>query len=178
MTNARKTLVFLGLTFAISLTSLGIAWHQGMRDMMGDADSPPVFQLSIFGPAIAAILCTIAFERGERLRALGLRLIPNWWWLGALLLPAVFGAAYIGANLIAGGQSLLDPANWAKAMAAISNSDIGGRFPNLATALVVMVIIATLTEELGWRGYLHHLWLPSGFLAAALVPGIIQGVWH
>jgi len=178
MSNTRKTLVFLVLTFAISWTALAAAWQQGLRDMIGTANPPPVFQLSIFGPAIAAVICTLVFERGQRLKALGLRLIPNWWWLGALILPALLGAIFVGVNLIANGQSLFEPAGWSHGIAAMAESEIGRKFPNLGTAIVVMIIVNTLTEELGWRGYLHHLWRPSGFLPAALVPGIVQGVWH
>ncbi len=178
MSNTRKALAFLFLTFAISLTALAIAWQQGMREMLGNSNPPAVFQIAIFGPGIAAIICTLAFERGQRFKALGLRLIPNQWWIGALLLPALFGAILIATNLTLDGKSLLDADAWAAAVAAMATSKIIGNFPNLATALLVMIVVNTLTEELGWRGYLHHLLRPSGFLAASLVPGIAQGIWH
>jgi membrane protease YdiL (CAAX protease family) len=38
--------------------------------------------------------------------------------------------------------------------------------------------ILTLTEELGWRGYLHYLWRPAGFWRASLATGAIWGFWH
>jgi uncharacterized protein len=38
--------------------------------------------------------------------------------------------------------------------------------------------ILTLTEELGWRGYLHDLWRPSGFWRASLGTGAVWGLWH
>ncbi len=178
MSNTRKSIVFLVLTFAISLSAVALAWQQGMREMIGNTSPPPVFQLSIFGPGIAAIICTLAFERGQRQKALGLRLIPNRWWLVALLLPVVFGGLYVCVNLVAAGKSPFDATGWAEAYRAMANSDIARTFPNLPTAIVVMIMVNTVAEELGWRGYLHHLWRPSGFLPAVLVPGIVQGVWH
>jgi uncharacterized protein len=178
MTTARKFAVFVLLTLAISLTSLAIAWNQGFRDMLGDSNLPPIFQLSIFGPGIAAVVCAILFERGSRMNALGLRFVPNRWWLAALLIPAALGAVYIATNLIAAGQNPLEPAGWTQALAAMAASDINGKFPNLAVAVVIMALVNTLSEELGWRGYLHHLWRPSGFVPAALGCGALQGMWH
>jgi hypothetical protein len=39
-------------------------------------------------------------------------------------------------------------------------------------------VILTFTEELGWRGYLHHLWRPAGFWRASLGTGVVWGIWH
>jgi membrane protease YdiL (CAAX protease family) len=37
----------------------------------------------------------------------------------------------------------------------------------------------TLSEELGWRGYLYHLWRRRfGFWRYSLFVGLIWGVWH
>jgi membrane protease YdiL (CAAX protease family) len=35
-----------------------------------------------------------------------------------------------------------------------------------------------LTEELGWRGYLYHLWRGAGFWRYTVATGVIWGVWH
>jgi membrane protease YdiL (CAAX protease family) len=38
-------------------------------------------------------------------------------------------------------------------------------------------VIYTLTQELGWRGYLYHLWRRYGF-SHSLAVGLIWGLWQ
>ena len=50
--------------------------------------------------AIAALICTFAFEKtGERVRALGLHFKPNLWWLLAWLIPIVLAGASVAFTL-------------------------------------------------------------------------------
>jgi uncharacterized protein len=39
-------------------------------------------------------------------------------------------------------------------------------------------VILTLTEELGWRGYLYHLWKEFGFWKMSSLTGLVWGIWH
>jgi membrane protease YdiL (CAAX protease family) len=44
--------------------------------------------------------------------------------------------------------------------------------------IVGLVMLATFGEELGWRGYLLPRLLPLGGVKAALMVGLIWGIWH
>ena len=79
MSVTKKAIVFLVMTFAVSWTALIFAW-------LHDPSEIRYVGVGIFGPPFAALVCSIAFERGQRLKALGLRFRPNWWWLWALLI--------------------------------------------------------------------------------------------
>jgi hypothetical protein len=60
-----RSAVFLLIFFALSWTVEIVAWYDGMRTLAG-VNMPLIFQLAAFGPAIAAIVCTLAFEGGRR----------------------------------------------------------------------------------------------------------------
>ena len=151
--------------------------------------------LYMCGPAVAAILCVALFERGRRLEALGLRQ-PEWrempWaWIGALFLllgallitAAVpgYGLAEPIANNIAVIESSTDlgTARKTSAMAALS-----APFMGLTLALSALLLgpainaVLTLSEELGWRGYLFDQLRPMGFWRISIVTGVLWGVWH
>src|SRR6185503_7595740 len=38
--------------------------------------------------------------------------------------------------------------------------------------------LLAIAEELGWRGYLYHLWRPFGFWRTSFATGLIWGIWH
>jgi membrane protease YdiL (CAAX protease family) len=91
--------------------------------------------------------------------------------------------------LLLGGRSYVDPGTAAVAAAEAQGQDLS-QAPAwaLGTPFIVAMSIfigalfnapvLTLTEELGWRGYLHYLWRPSGFWRASLGTGVIWGAWH
>lgn len=188
MSTAAKSIVFLAVTF---LFSWGVC-------LLGAAVGMPHNGLGAFltlfammaGPAVGALVCTFAFEKDHRVDALGLRFKPNLWWLYAWLIPlAICGGALLVTMLA--GHPFVDPAQ--ATMAAVQGHVSAAKMeqlrqiaPYLTPILIVQVLVGTLinavaitfTEELGWRGYLHFLWRPSGFWRASLATGVIWGVWH
>ena len=56
--------------------------------------------LMMTGPAIAALVCAFAFEKGRRLDMLGLRGPPNLWWFLAYLIALALGAASVLLTLM------------------------------------------------------------------------------
>src|SRR6185437_13416858 len=84
MSVANKAMIFIALTVSIGWTALIIAWITGHRDLVSAGILALVYGLS---PAAAALVCTFVFEGGQKMKALGMRFRPNWWWLWALLIP-------------------------------------------------------------------------------------------
>jgi membrane protease YdiL (CAAX protease family) len=187
MTVTKKAIVFLALTFTLSWGVAIGGWALGAADQL--IQTAATLTLMMTGPAIAATICAIAFEKGRRIEALGLRLKPNWWWLFAYLIALALGALSVAATLLLSDRTLGDlGANTLRA-AEQAGQDVGeaGDIPYLSAlilfqALVVGALInsilLTFTEELGWRGYLHGLWRRFGFWRTSIATGFIWGVWH
>lgn len=188
MSTTAKSLTFLALTFAISwgVVAAGVALH---------ANTSPQGAFwallgMMFGPSIAATICAFAFERGRVREALGLKWTPNWWWLLAWLGAFVLGALTIAFTVFLGHSGVTDPAQNLIAQVAQSYPQAVDKLraiPYLGLLLAAQVIVLgslinipalVFTEELGWRGYLHYLWRPSGFWRTSLTTGAIWGVWH
>lgn len=180
--------VFLALAFALSWAVVigGAA--------LGARAGPAAFVVlvaAMMGPSLAAIVCTFAFEpAGARAAALGLRLRPNVWWLFAWVAPLLLAALSVIATAILGGRFQPD-----LAAATIAAAERAGQplsllqQASLPPTWVLLVISAglgalingpllTFTEELGWRGYLHHCWKGLGFWRFSLITGLIWGLWH
>lgn len=179
----RPTLVFLALTFAISWTLVIGGWN-----LFGASAAFPVLALSMLGPALAGLFCSLLFEPpGTRFAALGLGFRPNSWWLLAWLFPSLLAVASVVLTVLLSGHAYTDlreaiiafgaekgvPA--AKLQATpptpvlLALASVGGLFNAVAL---------TFSEELGWRGYLHHALCPLGFWRRAVLTGAVWGLWH
>jgi hypothetical protein len=189
MSTTRKAIVFLTLTFAISWGVTISAWAlQYHRNPLAAFFT---LLLMMAGPAIAAFICAMAFEKGRHIDALGLRFTVNIWWLWAWLIPFALAGVSIAATILLGGRHLVDPAQQTLAMSAghlpeASMVQLRALAPVLDPIIAAQVLIGsainavalTFTEELGWRGYLYDLWRRFGFWRCALATGFIWGVWH
>ena len=182
MSVTKRAMVFLVLVFGVSWTAVILAWSSGVRDL-GSGDVR--FAVYLFSPALAAVVCSIAFEKGRRVEALGLRFRPNWWWLWALLIPFGLCALTVAVTALLSPYKLVGIEGMARQYAALQHqnySDADAYLLNAAgavgRAIIVNSILWTFTEELGWRGYLYHLLRRFGFWRSSLVIGFIWGVWH
>lgn len=186
MSKTGKSIVFLALTFAISWGVTFGAHYGGLREVIGPM---PVLVAMMAGPAIAALICAFAFEKGRRVEALGLRFKPNLWWLWAWLIPIGIAALSVAATLLVGGKAYMDPGQAVVAMAEAAGQDLRNTPPEFVSTWFLILAstvigalfnapVLTFTEELGWRGYLHDLWRPAGFWRASLATGAIWGLWH
>jgi membrane protease YdiL (CAAX protease family) len=187
MSTAAKSVVFLAIAFVISWT-VAIGGH-----FAGLSQDPPmaasILALMMAGPAISALICAFAFERGRRVEALGLRFRPNLWWLLAWLIPLALALGSVAATLALSDRTYADIGETVRQAAEAQGQDLS-QAPAFLTStafilgasIVVGALIntpiLTFTEELGWRGYLHHLWRPSGFWRSSLSAGLVWGVWH
>lgn len=185
MSTTNKSIIFLVLTFAISWAIAIGGWATGVTNEQIGA----FFILfgMMCGPAIAAIICVLAFEKGRRITALGLQFKPGWWWLFAYLIGVALCAGSVAFTVLLSDRELGD----LQANLLLAAEQAGQDTSQLtALPLVPLVLfqalvlgslinsVLTLSEELGWRGYLHDLWRPSGFWRTSLATGAIWGAWH
>lgn len=189
MSTTNKSIVFLALAFAISWAVVIGGWALKLHESPGMGQI--VLAVSMFGPALAALVCMIMFEKGRRVESLGLKFKPNWWWLAAYIAPILFAAASVALSIAFGGSTFVDPgagtlalveqiapeqAAQTRAMAPILGPIV--LVQALVIGALINAVILTFSEELGWRGYLHGLWRGAGFWRASLGTGVIWGLWH
>lgn len=160
----RRTAPFFLLTFGLTwgLQLPGVLAQRGL--LPGDPDAyMPLVGLGIFGPLIAATVLTHREGGKAAVRALfgGLckwRVHPGWY-LAALVLP---GALLTGLLFLLNLAGRKGPVEY---------------FP--AAGAVVLAVMISVAEEVGWRGYalprLQERW--GAFKAAALI-GVIWYFWH
>jgi membrane protease YdiL (CAAX protease family) len=186
-----KSFVFLGLAFAISWSVVAAGWF------LGGSESPQAalatMAAMMYGPSIAAVICVIAFEKDRRREALGLRFGASMWWLWAwvIAIAIAFGSSLV--TVLAGQAQFVDiGASYIAAARAATpelatSIDQMARTPGLtwiilAQAALLGALINTpllvISEELGWRGYLHDLWRRFGFWRSTLATGFFWGLWH
>jgi membrane protease YdiL (CAAX protease family) len=179
-------LVAFGFSWAIA------AWLHNQGEL---ADAGPLAGLYLtafmFGPALGALAAALIFDRGRVFSALGFR--PGRtgpvivWLLWGWLLPVVLAAL---ASLLTLALTGAEPANAAAALAR-SVEAAGQELPmpaqtlltiqlavGLPVGILINTILLTISEELGWRGWLQPRLAPLGFWPAAIVSGVIWGVWH
>ena len=185
-----KSMVFLALTFALSWGVTIGAHYSGLQESAGALGSVAILTVMMTGPAIAALICTFAFEaKGTRIAALGLHFRPNLWWALAWVIPIALAGLSVAATILLSDRHYADIGRSIAATAEAHGQHLndipawtfGTPFILFMSAIVSALFnapVLTLTEELGWRGYLHHLWRPAGFWRASLATGAIWGLWH
>ncbi len=187
-------ILFIILTFVFSwgswigLRALGVPFT--VRVLIG-----------MFGPAIAATL--VRLIRREGFADAGLRLTTRGsrgagiMYLAAYLVPPILIAASIGLVLLVGYQHWAFNENLqalARQITALTQQGRtlppGFNAEQLATTTILTQSILAFTlalpfnmiftfgEEFGWRGYLLPRLAPLGGLQAAIITGIIWGLWH
>jgi len=187
---------FLLLTFAMSW---GMVWtYFGLGGTLTSPWAIPVMLLYMFMPMTAALIVQKGIYRQPVLQPLGIRF--DWrrlrWFIGAWVLPALTALAAFGVSLllphihfasgmegmIAQYRDRLTPDQ----IAAMQRQIAAIPWPALLAIMLVQGLLAGATinlvaafgEELGWRGFLVRELSSWRFWPAALVIGIIWGIWH
>lgn len=187
MSTTKKSIVFLTIAYAVSWTAVIGGWSLGLHENAQMA--LVVLAVSMLGPAIAALICTFALEKNGRAQALGLGGRWTFWWLAAWLAPIAIAAGSVGFTLLLSDRTYVDIGAAVTATAQAQGQDLSQAPAFMfSTAFIIAMtvvvgalvnwLILTFTEELGWRGYLHHLWRPAGFWRASLGTGVVWGLWH
>lgn len=185
----KASLSYLAVAFACSWGLVIGAWALG-------AERQPLLaflaiSFSMAGPAIGAVAGAFRFEpSGARAAVLGLRLRPNRWWLAAWAIGLALALASVAFTAWLSPHAYTDLRDAAIAITQASGQTLPPEalagVPSTATLVLLAALVGaainsvvlTFTEELGWRGYLHHLWRPFGFWRASLATGVVWGVWH
>jgi membrane protease YdiL (CAAX protease family) len=133
----------------------------------------PLFQslllLPAVGPALAAVIVTAANEGKAGVDRLFKPLLQ--WRVGVLWLAI---AVLAPALLLLAAKIVTQ----ALGLAAIAIPQ-GGNFPALVIGAFVMAVFSNTWEEMGWRGFaLPRLQKNHTALAAALIVGVLWGLWH
>jgi len=173
MNNKSKGLIwYLVIAFAITWSSvLGIYLLGGAPTSIANVPSAGplvglLMMLATFGPAIAAFVA-LKWVTREGFKDAGLRFNFRTGWsyyLWAVLAPI---AACVMAIALAGALGM------EVSLSALTLENI--------IAWIVGTLIWTpilFGEEFGWRGYLQHRLAPNSPLLAAVLMGLIWGIWH
>lgn len=185
----RRVLLFVALAFGISWT-IGLVIHLtgGLRNspviIAGSSVTLATVLLAtgyMWAPAFAHVLTRIITDEGwnRKVTYLSPRLRSGWpyffiAWLAPVALSAVGTVVYFlifsshfgsfslpdGATGPAGGQS------W------------GSLLVSVMVVAVALNAVFAFGEEFGWRAYLLPKLMPLGGRQAAIVLGIVWGVWH
>jgi uncharacterized protein len=172
MSTTNKSIIFLAFAFAITWAIVISAWTAGLHE---GPNAAYILAASMFGPSVAALICALAFEKGRRVAALGLKFKPNWWWALAWLIPVLISGAAVAFTVLLSPHNFVDPATGVIAMAEAHSPEAAEQargVPYLGVLVMVQAlvigalinaVILTISEELGWRGYLYDLWRGAGF---------------
>ncbi len=199
--NLHSTVNWPGIALYIVLT-FGISWSIWL--VLRAIGVPFTIRAAIgmFGPALSALL--VRLIRREGFADAGLRLVGRghrggWrMYLAAYIAMPLLIAAAIGFALLVGMQHWAFSENLhllangiAKTLAAQGKPLPSGLSADqlalisiisqtaLAFTLAILInMIFTFGEEFGWRGYLLPKLAPLGGVRAAIIVGVVWGLWH
>jgi uncharacterized protein len=185
-----------GSVVAFLVLAFGLSWAAflGLRPF----GVPLVVRagLGMYGPLVAAVVTRLILREG--FRDVGLRPWARKGWtlssyVWAYVLPIAFAVAAVIIALVIGYQHWDLAANWNRTITELTRNlpsaqadAIRGRSTVLFTVQVAQMLTIgplvncalTLGEELGWRGHLLPRLAPLGGPPAAVLVGIVWGVWH
>ncbi len=194
--NARKILLFLGITFALDwlLAGLFAAFGGGLDNIAAARVFLLVGVLYMFMPMVSAILVQRIYREPIK-GPLGISFKLNKWWLVAWLLPPTIALLTFVVSLafpdvhfspdmsgiLERFRALVPPDQLAEMQEMVSQA-----LPAHVILLLVQALIAGATinavagfgEELGWRGFLLRELAPLGFWRSSIAIGLIWGIWH
>ncbi len=191
--NTRYILQFVGITYFLSWTLIGVFAFSGGRWQTAQAYTIALVYMLI--PGLTAIVVQKYLAREPLVETLALRFRPNRWFLVAWLVPVALAIGALGAGVLVPGagyspdlsgffqryQDLLSPEQIERMRLDMEQYPLSPFWIGLANGLIAGVTINAvfaLGEELGWRGLLVHRLSGLGFWKMSGIIGLIWGVWH
>lgn len=182
-----SVVLFTALTFVLGW---GVFW--GLRPFLAFNVRA---EIGMFAPLVAALITRFALDEGFGDFGLPLSVRRSWRWAYpiAYLLPLLLTAIGVVLAVLTRQQTWVLYQRWeadldalARQLApgqsrALHNAGAGLLFAQLFQDLVLAVVancLFTLGEEFGWRGHLVPRLVPLGEVWAALVVGVVWGLWH
>ncbi len=166
------------------IITVALSWPLFLAPLWIPGSAVVTWMLAMFAPGAAAIIVTRFIAR-ESLNTLNLRRLgPKRFYLWAWLAPPVLALITLGVTLIL-GVGRFDP-TFSFIMAAVPAGSgvpawlvvMGQVVSAIAVAPLINVILGSMGEELGWRGFLLYRMLEIGKWKAILLNGVIWGLWH
>jgi membrane protease YdiL (CAAX protease family) len=169
---ASEAYVFLGLTLALSwfvfwgpLALFKITAISFVSDVKGHWWAIALFIVGGFVPSLLGIFLTWKKEGVSGLRKLGQRIIQfrfGWHWYMFTFLIVIAGTA---------GQITINR--------LLGNTFNGTLFLTQLGSFLPLLILGSLSEEIGWRGYaLEKLQTRWNALPSSLIVGLVWALWH
>jgi membrane protease YdiL (CAAX protease family) len=157
------SIVFVSLTLLISLISFGLMIKVPNAQTPESKTGLPIWLIAIWSPNIAAIF--IWTLKGDFLSNIKLAFsftkISGWWLI--VLVPLLIAALLLLIE-ISKGETI----EW-------SNF----KWHYFLPLIFINLLMGPLGEELGWRAFLYpDLKQSYGWMASALVVGVIWSLWH
>ncbi|MFO8065956.1 MAG: CPBP family intramembrane glutamic endopeptidase, partial [Bacteroidales bacterium] len=193
MKTISKTNLFYIIVAAISLTSVGAFYLTGEK-----YDSTPGIILAtfyMFIPTISVLIIEkLIYKEAIRKRLL-ISFKINKWFVVAWLVTPVIAFAAMGIALLFPDvsfspgmegmfdrfESMLPPDQMQEMKDSIESMPVHPIWLSLIQGLIAGVTInavAGFGEELGWRGFLVRQFENQKFMKAALIIGLVWGIWH
>ncbi|MCS6940878.1 MAG: CPBP family intramembrane glutamic endopeptidase [Roseiflexaceae bacterium] len=174
---SRRGLIHTHPVVAYFLIAYAFSWLIGgvlIASYHGLATAPTwLHYVSAFGPTAAAIIVTAALDGRVGLMDLWQRVVRAdvglRWWLVAAGTPLAL--AIVAAAVYAVEQSALPD------IALFGEVDYLGNIGALA-ALGLWIATYGFGEEIGWRGFALHRLQSGGWVRAAVMIGVLWGLWH
>lgn len=142
-----------------------------------------ISMIVMWSPGLAAIIVGSATRRP--FREIGWTVRPIRWMAAGWLLPVVYAGTAYGAVWLLNGGDVPNPLFLQRARLTLSMPDqpdwlvITAAFGFITVVNLLPSMVLSLGEEIGWRGFLvPELTKWIGFRKAAVVSGVIWGVWH
>lgn len=176
---AAPTINWVNIAFFIIL-AFGISWATWLT--LGALGVPfgTSAALGMFGPAIACLL--VRLLRREGFSDAGLTLIGPGVRGGGLLYLAAYGVPLVLLVVGLALSVLLGIQQWTLPdyLHATHTSPLAFALICLRdlTLVIPTIMLFTFGEEFGWRGYLLPRLSPLGGVTAAIIVGVIWGLWH
>ena len=166
----REAELFVAVTFLIAA---GVYLPLLARDLgwIGTTLPPGLQIVGILSPGIATLVIHLYDDGVDGVRS-ALGGLAAWrfgriWWGVTLALPPGFAAVYAGAYIGLGHDFVPEP------IQMVSESGVA------IVLLILMMIVLSAGEEIGWRGHLLPLLQARmSALTASLVLGVVWAVWH
>jgi membrane protease YdiL (CAAX protease family) len=177
--DATSTINWVGIIFFIVLT-FGISWTIWLALAALGVPFGIRASIGMFGPAIACVLVRLFGHEGFSDAGLhpsppGVRSMGRLY-LAAYCVPLALLVLGLALSLLLGIQHWILP-DYLQATHT-SSALFGVICLNDLTLGVITTMPFTFGEELGWRGYLLPRFSPLGGVTAAMLVGVIWGLWH
>lgn len=145
----------------------------------------------MFAPTIATVVAVRMVEKRSWRSGVGLRFRGLWrrlarWSLLGFLIVLALGTITVVVALLRGVPGDLTGRTWlhqtteqlAQAGLSLPPAGIIGLTAIGGVVGIVITAVATLGEEIGWRGFLWPRLKPLGFYPAIALGGLIWSLWH